>query len=66
MCDIFAFADQNIWAVFWLGLVIIINITAMINRLFRTIRVIIRGWPPEHLDIDGDFKTGIADNEYTR
>jgi len=26
------------------------------NRLLRTVRIVARGWPPEHLDADGDFK----------
>jgi hypothetical protein len=28
----------------------------IINRILRTIKVIFRGWPPEHLDADGDWK----------
>lgn len=28
----------------------------IINRAYRTIKVCCRGWPPEHLDADGDFK----------
>jgi hypothetical protein len=26
------------------------------NRTLRTINVAINGWPPEHLDADGDWK----------
>lgn len=26
------------------------------NRLLRTIKVFVRGWPPDHLDADGDWK----------
>lgn len=26
------------------------------NRLLRTINVCVRGWPPAHLDADGDWK----------
>jgi len=26
-------------------------------RPLRTINILFRGWPPEHLDADGDFKT---------
>ena len=26
------------------------------NRLLRFIVILFRGWPPEHLDADGDFK----------
>ncbi len=28
----------------------------LINRILRTIKVSISGWPPEHLDVDGDWK----------
>jgi hypothetical protein len=27
-----------------------------INRVLRTIKVSLAGWPPSHLDADGDFK----------
>ena len=27
-----------------------------INRMLRTIKVCVRGWPPDHLDADGDWK----------
>lgn len=27
----------------------------VINRTLRTIKVALRGWPPDHLDADGDF-----------
>jgi len=27
------------------------------NRILRTIKVCVRGWPPSHLDADGDFKS---------
>lgn len=26
------------------------------NRVMRTINIACRGWPPAHLDADGDFK----------
>jgi hypothetical protein len=26
------------------------------NRILRTVKVAVRGWPPEHLDADGDWK----------
>jgi hypothetical protein len=26
------------------------------NRILRTVKVLVRGWPPEHLDADGDHK----------
>ncbi len=26
------------------------------NRILRTIKVLCRGWPPSHLDADGDWR----------
>lgn len=26
------------------------------NRSMRTINIVSRGWPPEHIDADGDFR----------
>jgi hypothetical protein len=49
---------------FWFWLVVfmltggLINLTGVIfQRLFRTITVLFRGWPPSHLDADGDWKS---------
>lgn len=28
-------------------------------RTMRTIKVVFRGWPPPHIDADGDWKPGI-------
>jgi len=28
----------------------------VISRLYRTVMVCVRGWPPSHLDADGDWK----------
>ena len=33
------------------------------NRILRTIKVVSKGWPPEHLDADGDFKPEPESNE---
>lgn len=29
----------------------------IVNRGFRAVNIAIRGWPPAHLDADGDFKS---------
>lgn len=46
------------WCALWLFWVVVplfaITFRA-INRILRTIRIIFRGWPPKHLDADGDF-----------
>ncbi|MCK4821876.1 hypothetical protein KA005_39285, partial [bacterium] len=34
------------------------------NRVLQTIKVIFRGWPPEHLDADGDSLTQIKSEEF--
>lgn len=34
----------------------------IINRLFRLILVSINGWPPPHLDADGDWKPRAPDS----
>ena len=31
------------------------GIVRILSRLFRSIMVLSRGWPPQHLDADGDF-----------
>ena len=28
----------------------------MVNRILRTVKVCVRGWPPPHLDADGDWR----------
>lgn len=33
------------------------------NRILRTINVAVRGWPPEHLDADGDWKPEAEKSE---
>lgn len=34
----------------WIGLMVV-------SIVFSTIRICVRGWPPEHLDVSGDQKT---------
>ncbi len=29
----------------------------ILNRMLRSLNILFRGWPPEHLDADGDFNT---------
>jgi len=39
---------------------LLIYIAAQItHRILRTILVVARGWPPPHLDADGDWKVGL-------
>lgn len=47
------------WCALWL-VWIIVPVTTLafrvVNRILRSINVALRGWPPPHLDADGDFK----------
>ena len=51
------------WCALWLGwpafrlTTVLANLVLfrLPNRILRTIKVLFRGWPPEHLDADGDF-----------
>lgn len=46
------------WLVFWLGAwayLICLGLLRTANRALRTIKVALRGWPPAHLDADGDW-----------
>lgn len=40
------------WCALWLGWAV----AAIVHMILRAILVAIRGWPPQHLDADGDFK----------
>jgi len=48
------------WCALWLGWPAFSILNAVVfklpNRLLRSIKVVLRGWPPAHLDADGDFK----------
>lgn len=46
------------YALIGLILYFVVNgVLKLISRILRTIMVSIHGWPPSHLDADGDFKT---------
>lgn len=56
-------ATEHWWLAFWLAFwalaftyMIIAGASLTIRLLLRTIRVAVRGWPPAHLDADGDWK----------
>lgn len=44
----------SLW-LFWMLVPIMFYIFKIINRVIRSINIIFRGWPPPHLDADGDF-----------
>ncbi len=68
--NILEFMTTNPWQTFFLGPFVIILFWMTLvafagtlkilfkttNRVLRTIKVALRGWPPAHLDADGDFK----------
>jgi hypothetical protein len=60
-------ALEHWWLAFWLAfwalvfaaiiIIALVNLVRfLVNRPLRTIKVLVRGWPPEHLDADGDFR----------
>ena len=55
-----AFAMAHPWMTFWLWLILglwtLDTIRIVTNRTLRHRNVALRGWPPAHLDVDGDWK----------
>lgn len=59
MSDFFNFASNSPFLTFFLACIVGGVIRAafrLITRLYRMIMVASRGWPPAHLDADGDWK----------
>jgi len=53
------FIDQHPTYTFFLGIWVVIVISypvRLVNRVIRHANVRTKGWPPPHLDADGDFK----------
>lgn len=47
------------WCALWLlwGVGPLVQLAVnLVNRLLRTVKVLARGWPPDGLDADGDFR----------
>lgn len=44
-----------IWGVSWVIIVALEVFLKVSNRILRSINIALRGWPPEHVDADGDF-----------
>jgi hypothetical protein len=47
------------WLAAFLACLLFVTFGRLVNlcsRILRTINVALRGWPPTHLDADGDFK----------
>lgn len=51
------------WLVFWLGawaFLVMVGLLRLARHLVRAFMVAARGWPPAHLDADGDFRPAEA------
>lgn len=59
----FEFAMGHPVATFFIAWVLAHAAVRIVIRCTRSINIAIRGWPPEHLDGDGDFKMKAFHNE---
>ncbi len=53
--SLYEFATESPWLTFFIVWMITALIFRCWNRLLRHLSVRRRGWPPEHLDADGDW-----------
>lgn len=60
MREFYAFAGEHPVLTFFLACLAAWVIgcvgSLLLNRPLRTLKVLVRGWPPSHLDADGDWK----------
>lgn len=56
MSALLDFAAGSPWLAFFLAWLVLQFAGTCWNRLLRTIKVLARGWPPAHLDADGDWQ----------
>lgn len=59
MTDLYSFMGEHPWLTFFLALLAVQLVLApfrLVNRFIRHRNIVAHGWPPEHLDADGDFK----------
>lgn len=59
--NIWEFMSGSPFLTFFLAYILLHSIGFCWNRLMSTIRVSKAGWPPQHLDADGDFKDSSKD-----
>ena len=61
MIMLFEFMSNNPWLSFFLAVgfceVLLAVFFKLPNRIIRGMNIRKNGWPPEHCDADGDFKT---------
>lgn len=60
--SILFFISENPCVSFFMTYILFVFIFKIINRVLRTIKVCFRGWPPIHLDADGDFFLGYKND----
>lgn len=60
--NILQFMADSPWLSFFLAYIILHCIGGVLYRFFRMISVALRGWPPAHLDADGDWKPEPIDD----
>ncbi len=55
--NVFEFMSDSPWLSFLIVYLLTYLIFQIINRALRTINIHKHGYPPEHCDADGDFKS---------
>lgn len=58
--NIWQFMSDSPWLTFFLAIILVQPIIwpfKLVNRWIRHRNIVAKGWPPEHLDADGDFKS---------
>lgn len=60
MTNIYEFMSNSPWLTFFLALWVVLPLASwpfrLMSRLIRHANIRARGWPPPHLDADGDHK----------
>jgi len=58
------------WCALWLWFPLMVCWVSIVNwvfnlakLLFRSFNILVRGWPPEHLDADGDFNDVVDESK---
>lgn len=58
--NVFQFMSDSPWLTFFLACLVVHSVCELLfrswNRLMRHLNIRKAGWPPAHLDADGDFK----------
>jgi hypothetical protein len=57
------FSDRNPWLAFFALLIVARCAFLVHNRTMRMLNVRAHGWPPSHLDADGDFRSDEDDED---